>query len=144
MRISYRFCFAAFCLFVLSAMTLVSCKDDSSNKPFSLSESKLSLKVAETATIRVSGVSGFTVEMTGNIASYTIDGNVIYVKAEKVGTAALRVLSGSETLECQVTVSENSAQIGFSPIRLLVWKCGSRIRLIPRLLLGCRLRTRKM
>ena len=103
MRISYRFCFAAFCLFVLSAMTLVSCKDDSSNKPFSLSESKLSLKVAETATIRVSGVSGFTVEMTGNIASYTIDGNVIYVKAEKVGTAALRVLSGSETLECQVT-----------------------------------------
>lgn len=113
MRISYRFCFAAFFLFVLSAMMLVSCKDDSSNKPFSLSESKLSLKVAETATIRVSGVSGFTVEMTGNIASYTIDGNVIYVKAEKVGTAALRVLSGSETLECQVTVSENSAQIGF-------------------------------
>ncbi|MFR0835703.1 MAG: hypothetical protein ACLSG8_05695 [Barnesiella sp.] len=83
MRISYRFCFAAFFLFVLSAMTLVSCKDDSSNKPFSLSESKLSLKVAETATIRVSGVSGFTVEMTGNIASYTIDGNVIYVKAER-------------------------------------------------------------
>lgn len=113
MKISYRFCSAAFFLFVLSAVMFVSCKDDSGNKSFSLSESKLSLKVGETASVRVSGASEFIVEMTGVIASYSVDGNIIYVEAKKVGTAALRVSSGSETLECPVTVGENSAQIGF-------------------------------